>query len=350
MEDPKDEGVHGQAGDSSTLDQVAARVKRQLAAAHDLKKYADEARDRAIEARQEARGLRELLARDPLPAFDVRQTAFESLPTPAAIIGRTGRVLGANSHWRDWFGPALCPSNDFFAGWAAAGGDPTVSRGVRAALDGDARTDVEVSILGTRRAMVQVAPTAPRTGWALIVVIDLTDQYERAEQLLFEATHDPLTGLANRAFLTRELGTALTNLRRYGQRFGLLYLDLDRFKPVNDTYGHAVGDRLLRDLAERWSHLVRAPDVLARLGGDEFVVLVSRLEQESQLVQIATRFREALSEPFAVDGGIEINLSVSFGIAEPSADMTAEEALAAADHSMYTDKIRGASSESDRQE
>jgi diguanylate cyclase (GGDEF)-like protein len=154
---------------------------------------------------------------------------------------------------------------------------------------------------------------------------------------------DPLTGLANRAVFIERLGRRLTELQRRpdGDRFAVLYLDLDRFKVVNDSLGHLVGDELLCGVSRRLEECLRPADVLARLGGDEFAVLVSNLGSEAQANTVAFRIQEALRAPFAI-GGREVFTTASIGIALSFPHYaTPDEMMRDADTAMYHAKTSG---------
>lgn len=141
------------------------------------------------------------------------------------------------------------------------------------------------------------------------------DELEQANRQLWSQAHtDALTGLSNRSLLVDRLRQALANARRDARKVALLFVDLDRFKPVNDTYGHAVGDRLLAEVAERMKAVVRESDTVSRFGGDEFVVVLSGLKAREVALGKANEIISALSEPFSV-GDVEITVGCSVGIA-----------------------------------
>jgi diguanylate cyclase (GGDEF)-like protein/PAS domain S-box-containing protein len=154
---------------------------------------------------------------------------------------------------------------------------------------------------------------------------------------------DSLTGLANRTVFVERLGRRLTELQRRpdSDRFAVLYLDLDRFKVVNDSLGHLVGDELLSVVSRRLEQCLRPSDVLARLGGDEFAVLLSSLSSEAQANTVAFRIQEALSTPFAI-GGREVFTTASIGIALSFPHYsTPDEIMRDADTAMYHAKTSG---------
>jgi diguanylate cyclase (GGDEF)-like protein len=158
---------------------------------------------------------------------------------------------------------------------------------------------------------------------------------------LEQAHHDTLTGLPNRRLLHDRLRVALARANRYGDVLAVLCLDLDGFKPVNDTYGHAVGDELLRRVGERLAGLMRTEDTAARIGGDEFVVVLSRIEDVTYSERVAARIMRSLCAPYALHGG-PVAISTSIGIAVSPADGTeAADLLEAADAALYEAKKLG---------
>ncbi len=155
-----------------------------------------------------------------------------------------------------------------------------------------------------------------------------------------QAHHDELTGLCNRKLLVRRTGEALAQAAAAGTRTGFVLLDLDRFKEVNDTLGHPVGDRLLRIVARRLSRSVRPGDIVARLGGDEFAVLLPSVREASAAREVAVRLRAALAEPIRLDG-MTFEIEASCGIALYPDDATGFEVLMQhADVAMYLAKER----------
>ncbi len=175
------------------------------------------------------------------------------------------------------------------------------------------------------------------------IIRDLSDQKRVEAQLEHQALHDPLTGLPNRLMLTDRLDQALARVRRNGRMCGVLFVDLDRFKSVNDTLGHTVGDQLLIESVARIQAAVRETDTVARLGGDEFVVVCEEIEGVHHATDLAQRIITALQVPFRF-GDDDTNLSASIGLAL-SADgaVTADVILANADIAMYRAKENGRS-------
>ncbi|MCK6681993.1 MAG: EAL domain-containing protein [Thermoanaerobaculia bacterium] len=171
---------------------------------------------------------------------------------------------------------------------------------------------------------------------------DITDRKRAEARLVHDALHDSLTGLPNRLLFMDRLGHVLR--RRHESQppnFAVLYLDLDRFKVINDSMGHDVGDRLLREIGKRLSEVVRASDTAARLGGDEFAILLEDLDSLSRLISVAQRIEAELSRPFLI-GGTEIHTRPSIGIAPgDSQSDRPEELIRRADVAMYAAKRRG---------
>ncbi len=171
---------------------------------------------------------------------------------------------------------------------------------------------------------------------------DITARKRAEAQLLHDAFHDVLTGLANRALFVDRLQVALASAaRKRNGNFAVLFLDLDRFKNVNDSLGHAAGDQLLTAIARRLEGFLRPGDTLARLGGDEFAILVNEVIEVADAVHVAQRVQELLSQRFLIDNG-EVYISASVGIALSSTGYrSADEILRDADISMYRAKAAG---------
>jgi diguanylate cyclase (GGDEF)-like protein len=156
-----------------------------------------------------------------------------------------------------------------------------------------------------------------------------------------QATHDALTGLANRVLFHELLEAALAGGRRSGTRTGVCFLDLDGFKRVNDTLGHAAGDELLVEVAVRLRASVRASDATARLAGDEFAVLLRDVSSEEAAAAVAAKIVAAIGEPFELQGEL-VGIGVSVGVAiAPAHGRTPDELLRAADTAMYAAKVTG---------
>ena len=177
-----------------------------------------------------------------------------------------------------------------------------------------------------------------RTNLLQAAVMELSQAKHRLEDL---AQHDPLTGLPNRRLLVDRLRQATSAARRRARSVGVLFLDLDRFKEINDTRGHDAGDAVLQQVARRLQSCVREADTVAREGGDEFVVVLPDLEVPEDAMRVADKMLVELARPMDV-GGAEIRITPSIGISHYPRDSTdIEELIDRADRAMYTAKSAG---------
>ncbi len=173
-------------------------------------------------------------------------------------------------------------------------------------------------------------------------IIDITDSKGAEQQLLHNAFHDVLTGLPNRALFMDRLKRSLNRAKyRPDYLFAALFLDLDRFKVINDSLGHQVGDELLVGIARRLEKSMRPGDMIARLGGDEFAVIIDNLKNTDDAIQAADRLHQEMTVPYLLSGR-EVYASASIGVAlSQSHHETAQDFLRAADTAMYHAKSRG---------
>ncbi|MGZ4664986.1 MAG: diguanylate cyclase domain-containing protein [Frankiaceae bacterium] len=170
---------------------------------------------------------------------------------------------------------------------------------------------------------------------------DMTTQKRAEKSLARQVLSDALTGLANRTALLDHLRLAIDQLERHPGYVAVLYVDLDRFKPVNDSLGHAAGDVVLRMVAGRLQLAVRGIDTVARVGGDEFVVVCPSVLDDEDAVKVARRIAETISDPIPINGERTV-VTASIGIALGAAgNQDAEELMHAADVAMYQAKERG---------
>jgi diguanylate cyclase (GGDEF)-like protein/PAS domain S-box-containing protein len=182
--------------------------------------------------------------------------------------------------------------------------------------------------------------------WFEGTVVDATERKRAEARIAHLAQHDALTELPNRALFRQRLDQALAQMKRQAGRgretsFAVLYLDLDRFKVVNDTLGHPVGDALLQEVARRIREAVRSEDTVARLGGDEFAILQVGLEQPYGASALAQRLVEIVSQPYAIDGH-HVTVGTSIGIAlAPSHGLEADQLAKGADFALYRAKAEG---------
>ena len=186
---------------------------------------------------------------------------------------------------------------------------------------------------------VQTVPI--KGGGALRTFTDVTQRKQAEQQIRHVAEHDGLTGLLNRTAFLQALQAAATDVHRSGRGFAVLYVDLDGFKPVNDRYGHAVGDQLLVWVARQLTQAAREDDVVARLGGDEFALLQRGVSDGDNAYRLADRLVQALGQPTEIEAHA-LQIGASIGIVLSPGDGTeAEELLRKADSAMYLAKATG---------
>ncbi|MDD5272782.1 MAG: diguanylate cyclase [Methylovulum sp.] len=175
--------------------------------------------------------------------------------------------------------------------------------------------------------------------WSIMDITEIKKQQEQIEQIAY---HDILTDLPNRLLLSDRLAQALAQAKRSGQLLAVCYLDLDGFKPVNDTFGHAAGDILLKEIAHRMQASVRAHDTVCRLGGDEFVLLLTNLKAIEEYQVVLERVITAIKQPVVLDATTQAAVTASIGITVyPLDDNDADTLLRHADRAMYQAKKTG---------
>jgi diguanylate cyclase (GGDEF)-like protein len=269
--------------------------------------------------------------------------ALERMPHGLCAFDGEDRLVLANTHYRkiyDLPADVVRPGATFRQIMAATPGRETAaSRSQRSPEPGTEGTRMrEWQLDGGRLIGVVVSRRAD--GSCVALHEDVTEQRRAQERISYLARHDLLTGLPNRGVLREEIERALAGARR-GDTVALLCLDLDRFKPVNDTYGHATGDALLKQVALRLRECVRETDIVARLGGDEFAVVQRTGEQPAGSTRLAQRIIDVLGRPFEVDGHV-VHIGTSVGIALAPHDGTDPETLQRnADLALYGAKSEG---------
>jgi len=183
--------------------------------------------------------------------------------------------------------------------------------------------------------------TSGRIIGLIAVITDVTENRKNAEKILSLAQCDSLTGLANRALLSDRLQQATALADRNNTKIAFLYLDLDNFKPVNDTYGHRIGDILLKEVAQRLSLCVRKSDAVARIGGDEFVVMLQPIGDEPEADRVAEKIRQAIHRPYLIEGhSLEISSSIGIAI-YPDHGKDEDELYKKSDLALYRAKREG---------
>jgi diguanylate cyclase (GGDEF)-like protein len=172
-------------------------------------------------------------------------------------------------------------------------------------------------------------------------MLESTQAKEFEAQLQYLAHHHPLTKLPNRLVLNARLNNSLSLARRSQSKLAILFIDLDRFKQINDSLGHAVGDLVLKQAAERFQQVVRSTDTVAHLGGDEFVILLEQITEPRNAAAIATKILNLLSYPL-VFSDLQVSISASIGISLfPDDSDNALDLLKNADTAMYRSKKNG---------
>jgi diguanylate cyclase (GGDEF)-like protein/PAS domain S-box-containing protein len=177
-------------------------------------------------------------------------------------------------------------------------------------------------------------------GGLVLTMRDVTEQRQLEDELKYRAFHDSLTGLPNRLLFQDRAAHALAQARRTGRITGVLFVDLDDFKVVNDTMGHAVGDQLLAATGARLGAAVRESDTAARLGGDEFALIIEQVQDSAEVEALAERVVQAFSDPFALPGGAVIT-TVTVGVATTEDSSDVDELLRHADLALYAAKAAG---------
>ncbi|MEO8518088.1 MAG: EAL domain-containing protein [Dermatophilaceae bacterium] len=226
--------------------------------------------------------------------------------------------------------------------------DPQDQARLSAALqtsDPGRETDLEVQLTGPQGVLtfalsIQDLTTEPSVGGLVVTAHDITDRLALQGEMEHRALHDPLTGLPNRTLLNDRIEQSLRADVRAGSSTGLLLLDLDRFKQINDTFGHHHGDEVLIQVGPRLARVLRDGDTVARLAGDEFVVLLPNAGVAADLNVIAAKLQAVLEVPFHVEG-VELDVEVSIGVVRSGEDgLDASTLLQRADVAMYAAKTQ----------
>jgi diguanylate cyclase (GGDEF)-like protein len=275
--------------------------------------------------------------------LDLLRDALERMPHGLCAFGGDDRLVLANAHYRKiWQLPpeVVQPGATFRQIMEATPGRESPSSRARPQpAPGTEGTRWREWLLDDGRT-IEIVVSRRADGSCVALHEDVTEQRQTQERINFLARHDLLTGLPNRAVLRDELERALVGCRR-GESLALLCLDLDRFKPVNDTYGHAAGDVLLKQVAERLRQCVREVDMVARMGGDEFAVVLRGAAQPQASTQLGQRIIDVLSSPFEIDGHV-VHIGTSVGVALAPIDGDDPETLLRhGDLALYRAKSEG---------
>ena len=278
---------------------------------------------------------------------------LDAMPDATAVLNRNGTIVATNHAWRmftlDNGGDE--PSTGVGVNYlqvclrsAAAGCSDAgeVAVGLQAVMRGETvECELEYpcpSPAAGRWFVLRITPLGGSSPGLLVSHLNISRRKMAEQSLQRKASHDPLTGLANRALLAERFTTALAkaSTRTPAPTIGLLFIDLDGFKPVNDTYGHAAGDEVLQVVANRLTEQIRPQDTVARLGGDEFAVAVPRTSADA-LKRLATRLATELDRPHRVHGrDVVVGASIGTDVAAVGDDLSTS--LSRADQAMYAVK------------
>jgi diguanylate cyclase (GGDEF)-like protein len=279
---------------------------------------------------------------------------LDALDAPTCAVGSDGVIVATNTAWQEFTAgedewqvggdylrncDALAASGLDFAESGLATAD-----GLRQVLAGGiGRHQYEYELPGPPDRWMSVRVTPAQIGTdpgAVISHVDVTDLHKVQLALTHLAMHDSLTGLPNRALLIDRLEQACSDARRTGGQVGVAFLDLDHFKRVNDSLGHAHGDALLLQVADRLAGVMREGDTLSRYSGDEFVVVWRALTGADAVSRLAARLFAVLADPFDL-GDTSVNLTASVGVASGGVTGSGDELLMDADAAMYDAKRQG---------
>ncbi|XHS80201.1 diguanylate cyclase [Burkholderiaceae bacterium UC74_6] len=210
------------------------------------------------------------------------------------------------------------------------------------ALDGRFRTQLKLRRGDGSDIWVDLSGAALSVEESVWMIVDIDQLKHSEEDAQYMALHDPLTGLANRRLFEELLRQALAQARRHGGGLGVCYMDLDGFKPINDTHGHDAGDAVLREIGARLRRELRSNDSVARLGGDEFAWLLSDVHNEADAMKALERCLRAVSQPIALDSGQSVSVGASIGLVMSNEHRQEfAQLLAEADEAMYAAKRGG---------
>jgi len=289
---------------------------------------------------------------DELTGVDLAAAVLDALPDATAVLDCSGAIVAVNSAWHmfavdnggDRASTGVGVNYLEVCDRASVRCEDALltARGIRHVIAGEmVESDLEYpcpSPSADRWFLLRVTRLAGRGNVVVASHVNITRRKRIEQALEHEAAHDPLTGLANRTLFNARLAAALT--KRSGRSakpdVGVLYIDLDHFKHINDTYGHDAGDELLLITAKRLSSRCRPQDTVARLGGDEFAIVMPRASARS-LATLVTRLSVAFDEPHLVHGEY-LRIGCSVGTHLAAAGETVVDAISCADRAMYETK------------
>ena len=292
-----------------------------------------------------------LASRDMREQSELLRTIKRSFPGGLAIVDSNMKIVDSNAQYRKIM---QLPDSLFNGGradladlltYSAERGDFGPGDTARLVSDNIERIKSPKSHvhehMGIDGSIIEIRSAPLRDGGWLKIYVDVTDRKKAQNRIEFLANHDALTSLANRRQLRRDVASIAGRLRSASDCFAMLLLDLDHFKPVNDKYGHSVGDSLLMEVATRLRQCIRRDDTIARIGGDEFAVMMSNVSDESDIFAYAERIIAKLSAPYHLDGR-SLCIGASVGVAiSPRDGKSADQLLKKADIALYQAKASG---------
>lgn len=276
------------------------------------------------------------------------RTTIDSMIEPIYVVDIELRVILSNNAFKKWLkelgletnvtGQILFDALPFLS-------DKTRDEYKRLFTSGESLITEEHISIGNKEFVTEVRKipileeTTPTR--AITVVRDITEQRKAEETIRRLAYHDALTNLPNRTLFNNRLALELSRAQRSQHKASIMLLDLDRFKNVNDTLGHSLGDELLKSVGKRLSDTVRSSDTVARMGGDEFIMLLPEIANLKDAMKIAEKILDTIRKPFMIDGH-ELNITTSIGISVyPTDGENAETLIKNADIAMYKAKDAG---------
>lgn len=278
---------------------------------------------------------------------------FEHTALPMARHALTGEFIEVNNAWCNLFGYRREEALSQHLTWQQVMHSEDMESGVAMLKKLGAgeledfkleqryvRKDGKVLWGSVQASLVRDEQGAPE--YVISAIQDITERKYTEHQISFMAYHDKLTGLPNRALFFDRLSQTISQARRSRKHVALLFLDLDGFKPINDTYGHEAGDAVLKMVAQRLLACVRAVDTVARLGGDEFAIIVGELDSPAEIERVAEQILQAFAQPLTLPEGNDCTVGTSMGVSiYPDNGEEMDSLLAAADAAMYESKRRG---------
>lgn len=294
-------------------------------------------------------------ARDANARLRAELTLLRTSQTFSGVGTWDWRVDTETLHWSDEVYPMfgfrrgeVTPSYSLFCSMVHPDDAQRVREGEIANIAGAGTHDQEYRVVwrdGTVRWLRETGDTlrdgAGRAVRMMGTVRDITEDKAREQRMLHLAFHDELTGLPNRAYFRMEIEDALARARRAGSLTALAFIDMDRFKPINDTHGHAMGNAVLAALAGRLRAAMRTSDFVARLGGDEFIVILEDLRAPADSAALADTLLAAIRTPIEIEGqALELDASIGIALYPLDAD-TPDRLIEQADRAMYAAKAGG---------